>query len=156
MFFPGIIPLRKCSMWAAAQVRKTEWERVRGGQTVCQGASHAIIHPDSQTDNMPCYCSPSRWKRSASHSTVSVCLPETLLKRNNYWVRASGGLCCWLSNRRYSVVTGSCCLSEDLSFTWTKNILLASLSWKFSNSKTLWFADLKYFTCVKLCLPRGL
>lgn len=105
---PPISAATESSLWVnvlhmPGSQSKREWERVRGGQTVCQAASHAIIHPDGQTDNMPWYCSPSRWRGSAAYC---CCFSETVLRRNNYRARASGGLCCWPSNRRHSVVTG--------------------------------------------------
>lgn len=92
------------------------------GQTVEQTASQAIIHPDGQTANMPSYCSPSRWKGSAPTPLLVGVFQQN---RNNYRAGASGGLRCWLSNRRCRVVTAFCCLSEKLSFTWAKNISLA-------------------------------
>lgn len=60
------------SSWSEKQTR-TEWKWVRGGQTVCIPARHAVIHLYCQTDNMLCCCSPSRWKRS-----VLVCASQRL------------------------------------------------------------------------------
>lgn len=129
--------------------RQTKWEPVWYGQTVKQTAIQAIIHPDGQTANMPCYCSPSGSKRSAPTLLLVGVFQQN---RNNYWAGASGGLRCWLSNRRCRVVTAFCCLSEKLSFTWAKNISLPLLL-----LKILWHENsLVHRHVFTLFLPKGL
>lgn len=105
------------------RLRQGETESEVCGQSAKQPAMQSCIQTARQTTCPVTVHLPG--ERGQRPSPVSVHFIETL-KRNNYWAGASGGLCFWLRNRHYSVVTGGpCCLSEDLSFTETKHILLA-------------------------------
>ena len=65
---------------STSQKDRVRWsERVRGGQTVCQAASHVIIHPDGQT-TCPVTAHPPGG-RGQWPTSVRVCFSETLLKR---------------------------------------------------------------------------
>lgn len=96
---------------------KREWKRVRGWQ-ICLPGSQPCDHPSGWPDRQHALV----LFRGQHPTPLLICASQRLCWRE---LRASGGLCRWLSNRRYGVVTGSCCLSEDLSFTWAENILLA-------------------------------
>lgn len=151
-----VISNNKCTIRQKARARKTERERP---DRVKQSQRWADSLPSSQ----PCSHSSRRPDRQhtlllfalqvkeVSGPVLLVCTSQRLCwrEKKNNWARASGGLRCWLSNRQYNVVTGvlKICPSH-------RPKILSSL--KILRLKNYLVLDLKYFTRVKLCLPRGL
>lgn len=83
-------------------VRGSERESEVGRQSARQPAMRSSIQTARQT-TCPVTAHPpgEEGQRPTAFASQRLCW-----RRNNYRARASGGLCCWPSNRRYSVVTG--------------------------------------------------
>lgn len=127
------------------RLRQGETESEVCGQSAKQPAMQSCIQTARQTTCPVTVHLPG--ERGQRPSPVSVHFIETL-KRNNYWAGASGGLCFWLRNRHYSVVTGGPVLSVWRSILHRDQTYFVSILWA-ENSQTeklFWFVDLKYFT----------
>ncbi len=124
--FPGFIPLTKCTIRETEQAkRQSERESEVGRQSAKQPAMRSSIQTARQT-TCPVTVHPPG-ERGQWPTPVSVCLSHRASAEEKQLLSESIWRIVLLTEQQtlQCCDRGPCCLSEDLSFTLTKNIPLA-------------------------------